>query len=57
MELSLHDQLIEHWKRSIKREARAAKKGDAVSVTDKLEVKFIPLLLREFLEVGSCKNV
>jgi hypothetical protein len=54
MELSLHDQLIEHWKKLIKREARVAKKGDAVSVTDKLEVKFIPSLLREFLEVGSC---
>lgn len=52
MELSLHEQLIEHWKKLVKKEARAAKKGDGfASVKDKLEVKFIPLLLQEFLEV------
>lgn len=51
MELSLHEQLIEHWKKLVKKEARAAKKGDGfASVKDKLEVKFIPLLLQEFLE-------
>ncbi|MCO5611849.1 hypothetical protein L7F22_066108 [Adiantum nelumboides] len=51
MELSLHEQLIEHWKKLIKKEARAAKKGGSyVSVKERLEVKFIPLLLKEFFE-------
>ncbi|MCO5580056.1 hypothetical protein L7F22_033922 [Adiantum nelumboides] len=51
MELSLHEQLIEHWKKLMKKEARAAKKGGSyVSVKERLEVKFIPLLLQEFLE-------
>lgn len=52
MELSLHEQLIEHWKKLMKKEARAAKKGEGyVSVKERLEVKFIPLLLQEFLEM------
>lgn len=52
MELSLHDQLIEHWKKLKKRESRAVRKGESsANLRDRLEVKFIPLLLEEFLGI------
>ncbi|KAH7440467.1 hypothetical protein KP509_04G109200 [Ceratopteris richardii] len=51
MELSLHEELIDHWKKLMKRETRAAKKGDGyVNAKERLDVKFIPLLLHEFVD-------
>lgn len=52
MEFVQHPQLLDHWKKMLKKEARAAKNsGGGASPQEKLEVRFLPSLLQEFLEV------
>ncbi|KAJ7534618.1 hypothetical protein O6H91_13G103100 [Diphasiastrum complanatum] len=52
MELFLHQQLRDHWKRFLKREARSSKAAGAVGkFNQKLEAKFIPALFKEFLSI------
>ena len=63
LELHAHEALAKHWKAAAKKEAKAAAKkakaGDKggceaaayVPVTQRLEVRFLPALLEEFLSV------
>lgn len=51
MEFAQHPQLLANWKRLLKKEAREAKKAGVFNVKEKLEVRFLPTLLDEFLDV------
>lgn len=56
MEFVQHPQLLDHWRKLLKQEVRAEKKAreekrPVVSVMEKLEVRFLPSLLEEFLGI------
>lgn len=51
MEFCQHPQLLDHWRKLLKREAREGKRGGAINVKEKLEVRFLPNLLEEFLDI------
>ena len=52
MEFVQHPQLLDHWKKMLKREARESKRaGVAIDLKEKLEVRFLPSLVQEFFKV------
>lgn len=58
MELCLHPQLIKKWKTMVKKEAKEARRtGMSSDPRDKLEVKFLPMLIQEFLEILDSKVI
>jgi hypothetical protein len=57
MELVQHSQLLDHWKKLLKKEVRLVKASSGTATRDKLEVRFLPSLVQEFLEVSTSLHI